>query len=120
MVSTSRSNEQPLVRLCHVDDVAQDEPVHVDLPGFAPLAVYEVDGEYFVTDNVCTHAYSLLTDGFQEGDEIECVVHGGTFDIRSGAATAFPCRTPLKTYHVEIVNGWVAIADSGGAEAESA
>ncbi|WP_128644279.1 non-heme iron oxygenase ferredoxin subunit [Rhodococcus opacus] len=96
-------------RLCKVDDVVEGNPVAVNVPGVQPLAAYRVGDEYFVTDNVCTHAYSLLTDGFQDGEMIECEVHGGTFDIRTGSATGFPCRTPLKTFDVVVADGWISV-----------
>jgi ethylbenzene dioxygenase ferredoxin subunit len=100
------------VLLCRADDVAEGQPVAVDPDNFPPLAVYKIGDDHFVTDNICTHSHSFLTDGFQEDDEIECAVHGGMFDIRTGEATAFPCRKPLKTYDVTIVDGWVGIATS--------
>ncbi len=99
-----------LIKLCRAEAVLEGEPVALELEGFPPLAAYRIGEEYFVTHNVCTHAFSLLTEGFQDGATIECEVHGGTFDIRSGAATGFPCREPLKTYSVTVVDGWIAIA----------
>lgn len=102
-----------LVRLCAPDEVVEGTPVALEPDGFPPLAVYRIGDEYFVTDNTCTHAYSLLTDGFQDGAVIECEVHGGTFDIRTGAATKFPCREPLKTYRVRVIEGWLAIPYPG-------
>lgn len=105
-----------LVRLCRVEEVSDGEPVAANVEPFPPLAVYVVDGEYFVTDNTCTHGSAMLTDGYQEGGSIECPFHGGAFDIRTGAATVFPCQTPIRTYPVEIDDGWIAIrAPAGGA-----
>jgi ethylbenzene dioxygenase ferredoxin subunit len=107
--SDSRQTASELVLLCRADDVVEGQPVAANPDNFPPLAVYKIGDDHFVTNNICTHSYSLLTEGFQEEEEIECAVHGGMFDIRTGEATAFPCRTPLKTYRVTIVNGWVAI-----------
>ena len=58
------------------------------------------DGEIFATDNICTHAYAKLSDGWIERGEIECPLHAGRFDIRTGKATAPPCADDLKTYPV--------------------
>ncbi|ABH00338.1 non-heme iron oxygenase ferredoxin subunit (plasmid) [Rhodococcus sp. DK180] len=117
MVWTSPSNKESttadLIRLCCVDEVTEGKPVALNPPGLPPLAAYRVGDDYFVTHNVCTHSYSLLTDGFQEGEVIECEVHGGTFDIRSGAATGFPCRTALKTFDVVLIEGWITIVAPG-------
>lgn len=98
-----------MVVLCGVDEVDPEQPLGIDREGLPPIAVYKVGDEYLATANVCTHSYALLSHGYQEGDEIECEIHGGRFDIRTGAATAFPCEQPLKTYPVTIIDGKVTI-----------
>ncbi len=47
--------------------------------GDLQIAIYNVEGEIYATDNICTHAFALLTDGFLDGDVIECPLHGGCF-----------------------------------------
>ncbi|KDA01164.1 MAG: (2Fe-2S)-binding protein [Hyphomonas sp. BRH_c22] len=103
------------VRLCPVADVKDGEPVGVFLDDLPALAVYNVNGDIFVTDNMCTHGNAMLTDGYQDGGIIECPFHGGSFDIATGAAKAFPCQVPVKTYAVAIEDGWVCIDELGGA-----
>lgn len=104
------------LRLCQVADVKEGEPVGVYIEQMPALAVYNVDGEVFVTDNLCTHGNAMLTDGYQDGGIIECPFHGGSFEIATGAAKAFPCQVPLKTYAVTIDDGWIAIdGPEGGA-----
>ena len=71
-------------------------------PVAASLALYRVDGEFFCTDNVCTHAYALLTDGWLEGHVIECPLHAGQFDIRTGKGLCPPITTDLRTLLVRI------------------
>jgi ethylbenzene dioxygenase ferredoxin subunit len=90
------------VVVCEKKDVVEDEPFSANPEGFPALAVYLVDGEYFVTDNICTHGAALLTDGYQEGEEIECPFHGGAFNIKTGEPTAFPCQTAINTYPVTL------------------
>ena len=77
--------------------------------GDLQIAVYNVEGEFYATDNICTHSYSLLTEGFQDGPVIECAVHGGTFDIPTGEPGAWPCEKRLRTYAAVLEDGWVAI-----------
>ena len=90
------------IRLCKRDEVSDGSPMSVNIEGLPVLAVYEFEGEYFVTDNLCTHGNALLTDGYQEGDEIECPFHGGAFSIKSGEPTAFPCQVAISTYPVTV------------------
>ncbi len=97
------------ISLCNTTDVEVDKPLAVDTEGFPPLAVYLVEEEFFVTDNICTHGMALLTEGYQEEGEIECPFHGGAFDIKTGEAISFPCQTPIKSYPVTIIDGKVCI-----------
>lgn len=52
--------------------------------------------------DVCTHAYALLSDGWLDGYEIECPLHGARFDVRTGAALTSPAETALATYPVRV------------------
>ena len=65
-------------------------------------AIYNIDGELFATDDICTHAYARLSDGWLDRNEIECPLHAGRFDVKTGAATAPPCVDPVKTYPVRV------------------
>lgn len=98
-----------LLRLCKTNEVVDEEPFAVDVEGLPPLAVYRVDDGYFVTDNLCTHGNAKLSDGYQNGNFIECPFHGGAFDIKSGKPVAFPCQVPLATYKVHVQDDWVLI-----------
>lgn len=98
-----------LIRMCNADAVKPGEMLAIEVAGVPPVALYNVNGEYFATSNVCTHAVATLTDGYLEGDQIECPMHGGMFDVRTGAPTHFPCVEPLATYAVEVRDGTVFI-----------
>ena len=67
------------------------------------IALYDLGGSLYATDDVCTHAYAKLSDGWLDRDEIECPLHAGRFDPKTGKATAPPCTEDLKTYPVRIV-----------------
>jgi naphthalene 1,2-dioxygenase system ferredoxin subunit len=66
------------------------------------VALYDMDGAVFATDDICTHAYAKLSDGWFDKGEIECPLHAGRFDARTGKATAPPCVDDLKTYPVRV------------------
>ena len=73
------------------------------------LALYDIDGEVFATDDICTHAYAKLSDGWLEKGEIECPLHAGRFDIKTGKATAPPCVDDLKTYQARVEGGEIQV-----------
>ncbi len=66
------------------------------------IAVYNVAGEFYATQNECTHAEGPLCEGTLEGAIIECPWHGSKFDVRTGAVVARPAKEPIKTYRVVV------------------
>jgi len=93
------SGEIKRIELCARDEIGDGEVSKVETEGLT-LAVYNVDGEFFVTDDHCTHGPGSLSEGYLDGHIIECDFHNGCFDIRSGEVTAPPCMIPIKTYKV--------------------
>ena len=92
------------VRICGRGEVEPGQMLRLDIPGLPPLAAFNIDGEVYCTSNVCTHQLAILTEGFFEADVVECPLHGGSFNVRTGAAVDFPCEKPLKTYRVTQVD----------------
>jgi ethylbenzene dioxygenase ferredoxin subunit len=101
---------RPLIRLCESTVVADGEALRVEIDGMPPVAVYNVDGEFFVTDDTCTHGNASLSDGFLEGTEIECPWHSGKFCIRTGRALGFPAVQSIRVYPVTIEGTSVLIS----------
>jgi nitrite reductase/ring-hydroxylating ferredoxin subunit len=85
------------IALCRKGDVAQGQAIRIEKNGLV-LAVFNLEGEYFVTDDMCTHGPGSLSEGCIEGDIVECDFHNGAFNIRTGEVVAPPCMIPLKTY----------------------
>ena len=77
------------------------------------MAIYQVEGEFFATDNICTHGQARLCDGFLDGFEIECPHHQGKFDVRDGRATCEPATLDVRSYPVRVEGGrvWVLLPD---------
>ncbi len=93
-------------------DVPADDVIGVDVAGRS-IALYQVDGEIFATDNLCTHGNARLCDGFLEGHEIECPLHQGKFDIRNGKAMCAPLTEDVRTYPVKIEGSRVFVGMDG-------
>ena len=87
----------PRIELCKVEDVPVSEVRRIDAAGLT-LAVYNIDGDFYTTDDHCTHGPGSLSEGFVEGDVIECNFHQGKFNIRTGEVVAPPCMIPIRTY----------------------
>jgi len=92
------------VRVCATGELSDQAALRVDLPNRPPIALFRLAGEFFATDDTCTHGAASLADGFVEDGQIECPFHSGRFDIRTGEPTLHPCIVKLRTYPV-IVEG---------------
>jgi nitrite reductase/ring-hydroxylating ferredoxin subunit len=104
-------NSENVVRVCAKSEVGP-ESVKAFAVGDRRLAVYNIAGTFYVTDDECTHAAASLADGMLEGDVIECCVHMGSFHVPTGNVVQPPCEMPLRTYHV-VAKGDDIYADLG-------
>ncbi|RIY42288.1 non-heme iron oxygenase ferredoxin subunit [Neopusillimonas maritima] len=84
----------------------EDDVIGVEVQG-RDIAIYECEGAYFATDNICTHGHARLCDGFLEDGEIECPLHQGRFDIRTGKALCEPLTEDIRSYPVKVEQGRV-------------
>jgi naphthalene 1,2-dioxygenase system ferredoxin subunit len=91
------------------DDVPADDVMGIVVAG-RDIALYNAGGEIFATDNICTHGQARLCEGFLEGHEIECPLHQGRFDIRTGQPSCAPVTESIRSYPVRIEGGRVFLA----------
>jgi nitrite reductase/ring-hydroxylating ferredoxin subunit len=96
------------IDLCGAADVAPGNALKVE-QGELTLAVFNVDGDFFVTDDLCTHGPGSLSEGYIEGDVVECNFHNGQFNIKTGEVVSPPCMVAIKTYKAFVENGRVLI-----------
>jgi nitrite reductase/ring-hydroxylating ferredoxin subunit len=104
------------IRVCGVADVASGEALKVETHGLT-LAVFNLDGDFCVTDDHCTHGPGSLSEGFIDGDCVECNFHQGVFNIRTGAVVQPPCIVPIRTYPTTVADDAVYIDYEPSADA---
>ncbi len=102
------ADETGWVRAASRDDLAEGEVLGVEVAGHS-IALYDVDSNIFATDNICTHAYARLSDGWLDGELIECPLHAARFDVRTGKVLDPPATLDLKTYPVRVVDGEIQV-----------
>ena len=95
-------------------DLNPGEVMYVEV-GNDPVALINLDGEYFALNDMCTHEDAPLSDCEVIGDEIECPMHGGAFEIRTGLPANFPVVVPVETYEVKVEGDTVFAAKRDGA-----
>ena len=79
--------------------------------GDTAIAVYNIDGDLYAVEDVCTHDGAELAGGDVHGFEVECVRHGARFDLRTGAVTCPPAYEPIATFPVREVDGAIWTRD---------
>ena len=77
--------------------------------GSAHIGLFLVDGSVHAIDNLCTHGNACLTDGELEDSLIECPLHAGLVDVRTGRAAGAPIIRDSRTYAVRVDNGRIFV-----------
>ena len=70
--------------------------------GDKQIAIYLIGGEIYATDNICTHAYACLSDGYLEDGIIECPLHAGRFEVKTGKALGAPVTQDIAVFPVKL------------------
>ena len=75
----------------------------------ALVAVFNIDGQFYAIEDVCTHDGGELAGGALEGDVVICPRHGARFCLRTGAALTPPAYEPVRTYETRVREGIVEV-----------
>jgi len=89
-------------RACAASELEQDTPLRVVLDGVPIALVRDSNDEIHAIGDVCTHGEISLSEGFVEGDTLECWAHGSAFSLRTGVPQNLPAYEPVPVYAVEI------------------
>jgi len=100
--------DQNWIDVCAVDELPDDDVKGVQAAGH-DIALYYINGEVFATEGVCSHGNAKLCEGYLEGHEIECPLHQGRFDVRSGQAMCAPLTADIRIYLVKKDNRRVLV-----------
>jgi len=98
------------VRVCATAELLPGE-YQVVYDGDTPIAVFNIDGDLYAIEDICTHDGGELTGGIVEGREVECPRHGARFDITTGVALTPPAYEPTAKFPVKVQDGVVFTRD---------
>jgi len=98
------------VRVCTTGELLPGEYKAV-YDGDTPIAVFNIDGELYAIEDICTHDGGELTGGIVDGREVECPRHGARFDITTGVALTPPAYEPTAKFPVKVEDGVVYTRD---------
>jgi len=104
-----------LHRVCHAGEIVEGTVRGVEI-GDRQLALYNVGGTFYATDDICTHVKAYLSKGVVDGDTIECPLHKGRFHIPTGRPLTAPVKwgAAICVYPVQVMDGeiYVQIAEN--------
>ena len=82
------------------------------LVGDTEILLAQVQGQYYAINNVCSHADAWLHQGDLRSAtwEVQCPLHQGRFDLRTGQATAWPASQPVEVYAVRVEGEDILVA----------
>jgi nitrite reductase/ring-hydroxylating ferredoxin subunit len=90
------------------DDVVEDAVVGTTVNGIA-IALFRLGADVFALHDQCTHGMARLSEGYVEDGCVECPLHQGLVDIRTGAARTAPISIPVDTYPARVRDGRVEV-----------
>ena len=98
------------VDVAPADEILPGEYRVVDVDD-VEVAVFNIDGEFYAIEDVCTHDGEKLTGGPIQDDEIVCPRHGAHFCIRTGEAMSAPAYEPTYKFPLRVQDGMVQVRD---------
>ena len=96
------------IKVAKITDIAEGKGLCVDVNG-KKIGLFNLAGEVFAIDDICTHAHASLSEGDVSGDEITCPLHFASFNIRSGECTGPPADEDVATYPVRVMGDDIEI-----------
>jgi nitrite reductase/ring-hydroxylating ferredoxin subunit len=75
------------------------------------ICLGRIGDRIYAIGSLCTHSFGRLEYGeiIPESFEVECPIHGGRFDLRTGAPTMYPCVDPVASYRVRVDAGEIYV-----------
>jgi nitrite reductase/ring-hydroxylating ferredoxin subunit len=96
------------VAVAKTKDIDAGEMMRVFVNDVA-VCVYNVEGEFYATQDTCTHAEASLSEGELFDDVVTCPLHGAEFNVKTGEVLCFPATFPLATYPVKVEDDQVKV-----------
>ena len=97
------------IKVAQVSELKTGEMIAVTI-GDDQVLLTNIEGNFHAIDDVCSHAYACLSDGDIDGEEVECPLHGGSFNAMTGAPVNPPAEEPLRVFRIKIEGDDIFVA----------
>lgn len=96
------------IEVAKVSEIATGSAKQVEVDG-EPIAIFNVEGQFYAIHDTCTHAGASLAEGSVEGGTVTCPWHGAQFDLKTGKNLSMPAPTPVQSYTLKIEGDTIKI-----------
>lgn len=94
--------------VCSLEELPSGERLFITFGDF-PIVIFNIDGDFFAIEDICTHDDGPLGEGEIDNHEIICPRHGARFDLRTGEVLALPAVKGVHTFPIRVNQGVVEI-----------
>jgi len=92
------------IDVASIKEIEEGEPLAATAQG-TPLALFKVEGAFFALYDLCSHGAAKLSEGFVEGNCVECPLHQGLVEIATGEPMSAPITEAVRVFATRVVDG---------------
>jgi sulfoxide reductase heme-binding subunit YedZ len=100
------TNEDDFGPICKLAETRKGEGKHFRPTGGRwrnkAMAVFEENGEYFVTNFICPHQGGPISEGKLVDGIVECPWHGWKFDVKTGLSADKEDGHSIEIYDIKV------------------
>lgn len=108
MTAQISATDSGWLQAIRADSLSVDDATRIEYNGTC-IAIFNLGGKFYATSGICTHAHAFLSEGYIDGQTIECPLHQGLFHIPTGMPLSPPVTERLKTYETKVEGGYIHI-----------
>lgn len=98
------------IDVCDASALANKDNIVVDVDG-TEVAIFNIEGQFYAIEDVCSHDGAEIASGELNGDEIVCPRHGARFCVKTGQVKCAPAYENIDTFLVRVKDGRLEVRD---------
>lgn len=106
--SAENLDNYEFLQVIAINDLPTGERIVIESDNH-PIVLFNISGNIYAIDDICTHDEGSLNEGELDGFQIVCPRHGARFDVRNGKVAALPAFQDIVSYPVRVVDGFIEI-----------
>lgn len=91
-----------------LEELDPEFPLGVEVAG-QKIGLFQSDGAVHALEDVCPHAYALLSQGYIEDGIVECPLHAARFEVATGKCLNEIGQRDIKCYPVRVLDGRISV-----------